>query len=185
MLADERVRGWAAAMRDVHYARWSEAPLAEIVREFGPEYAENFGQYVDSETARRLLSWGYAWPGARVLDCGCGRGLAVATLAEAGVAVYGIDVNASLIATSLAPGRCQVGDIRALPFAERAFDLAYSIDVLEHLVDYDRAVEEADSLWEDPTHVVFLDVAGWRLALARRARILGETTPGGFLIEAA
>jgi len=66
--------------------------------------------------ARRGLS-------GRVLDLGCGFGRHLAALRELGLAAFGLDRSAALLARVEAPLRERVvrGDFRALPFAPRSF----------------------------------------------------------------
>lgn len=83
------------------------------------------------------------WQGLRVLDLGCGGGLATACLAERGATVVGLDVSrASLyIAAGHAWESVQTipnfacGRADALPFADASFDIVWCTDVLEHLPD--------------------------------------------------
>jgi SAM-dependent methyltransferase len=75
--------------------------------------------------------------GLRVLDAGCGSGRNMAELAR-----YGTVTGVELASASLDAARARgVGEVVAgsltepLPFADDAFDLAVSLDVLEHLPD--------------------------------------------------
>ncbi|HEX6032735.1 MAG TPA: class I SAM-dependent methyltransferase, partial [Tepidiformaceae bacterium] len=58
-------------------------------------------------------------PGATVLDLGCGAGLDVAGLAEAGLQLVGLDISSRLLALTqtkgLMEGRVIKGDLRSLP----------------------------------------------------------------------
>jgi SAM-dependent methyltransferase len=74
-------------------------------------------------------------PGARILDAGCGSGRNMADLALRGT-VSGVELASSSLERARARG---VGEVRAgsleqaLPFDDCSFDLAVSLDVLEHL----------------------------------------------------
>ena len=71
--------------------------------------------------------------GARVLDFGCGIGNLVWALRKIGIQAIGIDPSKSAVRYSRAPGWCRYGDTTSLPFEDRAFDLVYTHEVLEHL----------------------------------------------------
>lgn len=89
--------------------------------------------------------------GLRVLDVGCGTGDHVRIMAPlvAPGAAIGIDLSATLIACALRRAvhglshvSFQVGDACELPFADAAFDRVVANQVLLHLADPWRAVEE-------------------------------------------
>jgi arsenite methyltransferase len=92
-----------------------------------------------------------AQPGDRILDIGCGPGFYVAELAqEVGPegSVVGVDGSASMLA--LATGRNRdagnvefvEGDATRLPVADRGFDAALSVQVLEYVADIPAALAE-------------------------------------------
>ena len=61
----------------------------------------------------------------RLLDVGCGAGLAAQLAASRGARVWGLDVSAALleIARSRVPeGEFRLGDMAALPYAEASFE---------------------------------------------------------------
>jgi SAM-dependent methyltransferase len=81
--------------------------------------------------------------GARILDAGCGSGRNMIDLARYG-SVTGIELSDTSVA--LARDR-QVGEVLAgsvleMPFADDSFDLAVSLDVIEHLQDDEAALRE-------------------------------------------
>ena len=86
--------------------------------------------------------------GQRVLDVGCGKGFLLYDLAQAvpGLEVYGLDISAYAIehAKEGLTGRLQAGLAQDLPFADKSFDLVYSINTLHNLYcfDLDRALRE-------------------------------------------
>jgi 2-polyprenyl-3-methyl-5-hydroxy-6-metoxy-1,4-benzoquinol methylase len=95
-----------------------------------------------SYTMRGLLSFcSDIGPGARILDIGCGNGLAVAELAKLGCTVVGIDLAEAGI--RFARETCPTGRFELLPadsnvlenLGEDPFDLVYSLEVIEHLYD--------------------------------------------------
>lgn len=84
----------------------------------------------------------------RVLDVGCGAGFLSNALAASGHAVTGLDAAAGALAvarTHDATGRVRydVGDARALPYDDGAFDVVCAMDFLEHVDDPARVIAEA------------------------------------------
>lgn len=80
--------------------------------------------------------------GTRVLEVGCGRGSMSAYFADAGCDCTLLDLSPAVIDTARAifaanqlPARFEVGDCRALPFADGSFDVVVSIGLLEHFDD--------------------------------------------------
>ena len=74
--------------------------------------------------------------GARILDAGCGSGRNMLDLARHG-AVTGIELSEPSVALARARGVGEViaGSVLELPFADGSFELAVSLDVIEHLED--------------------------------------------------
>lgn len=71
--------------------------------------------------------------GDRVVDLGCGSGRAMIWNSDTGASFTGIDISAFFSTEAL--DRCDLllGDLRKLPLADRQFNKAWSLDVLEHL----------------------------------------------------
>ena len=83
----------------------------------------------------------------RVLEVGCGEGIVLATLAERlpGARFDGLELDET--ALEQARLRCPVttlvrGDACELPFGDRSFDLVVCLEVLEHLPEPRRALQE-------------------------------------------
>jgi ubiquinone/menaquinone biosynthesis C-methylase UbiE len=96
---------------------------------------------------RKRLAWieRFAAPLAkrRVLDCGCGAGEYVRALLERGADAWGVELDASKLASATArdealAARLSQGDLEALAFPDQSFDLALANEALEHVPD-DRA----------------------------------------------
>ena len=83
--------------------------------------------------------------GERVVDVGCGTGRFADIATRWGARVVGIDLSAAaeVAARNLADRDFVAlqADVFALPFAQGSFDLIYSIGVLHHTPDCERAVK--------------------------------------------
>jgi 2-polyprenyl-3-methyl-5-hydroxy-6-metoxy-1,4-benzoquinol methylase/uncharacterized protein YbaR (Trm112 family) len=81
--------------------------------------------------------------GRTLLDAGCGHGEVEMALAGTGVEIFAVDMSSSVDAVqrrlARTPGGDSVhlvqGNIHALPFAEKAFDIVHSAGVLHHTPD--------------------------------------------------
>jgi SAM-dependent methyltransferase len=73
-------------------------------------------------------------PGARVLEAGCGTGLILRRLEQAGGQAVGLDLSAGMLSRARARGlRVVQGTVDGLPFPDGAFDLVVSFKVLAHV----------------------------------------------------
>jgi ubiquinone/menaquinone biosynthesis C-methylase UbiE len=82
-------------------------------------------------------------PGARILDAGCGSGRNMVDFARLGT-VTGVEISdASVVrAREREIGEVVQCSITELPFADGSFDLAFCLDVIEHIEDDRRAMTE-------------------------------------------
>ncbi|HEX8207446.1 MAG TPA: class I SAM-dependent methyltransferase [Solirubrobacteraceae bacterium] len=111
--------------------------------------AQTRGQLVEAEHLVRYWWAARLARGRRVLDAGCGTAYGTRMLADAGAAhVTGVDRAASVLESVQAglPDNAELvtGDLRALPFADRSFDLVVCFEVIEHLEDPDAALRELE-----------------------------------------
>jgi SAM-dependent methyltransferase len=84
--------------------------------------------------------------GTKLLDVGCGSGLALAIARGRGAEVAGLDASEALvgIARQRLPGaRIEVGDMESLPFDDHSFDLVTSFTSLQFAGDRIQALREA------------------------------------------
>lgn len=89
------------------------------------------------------------WAGTSVLDLGCAGGFMAEALAAKGAQVTGIDPAAQVIEAARAHARNSGHDIRydvgvgeSLPYEDASFDNVVCVDVLEHVQDLDRVLQE-------------------------------------------
>jgi ubiquinone/menaquinone biosynthesis C-methylase UbiE len=128
------------------------APLAGRPRPFAG-FAERFDPGMDPggmTHAEHVARYRWAAQVARgrdVLDAGCGVGFGAHVLHTAGArSVAGVDAFAGAIVEAREqahPGlEFVVGDVRELPFGEREFDLVTCFEVIEHVAEQERVVDE-------------------------------------------
>lgn len=81
--------------------------------------------------------------GKDVLEVGCGTGLVMHRVAERARSVSGIDISSGMLRQARRRGLEVVqADATALPFSNEAFDVVYSLKVLAHIRDIERALDE-------------------------------------------
>lgn len=110
-------------------------------------FAGPVGTYFLEVQARATLELLAPWPAASVLDVGGGHGQVVGPLVEAGyaVTVLGSDeacrerVNPWI---ERGQARFQAGDLLALPFPDRSFDVCLSYRLLPHVARWEALVAE-------------------------------------------
>ena len=81
----------------------------------------------------------------RVLDLGCGSGYLNRKNAPADFRIYGLDLSNAYLAIARQQAHSDVfiqGDALQLPFKDQSFDLVICSEVLEHLPDHEKALEE-------------------------------------------
>ncbi|MBL8286380.1 MAG: class I SAM-dependent methyltransferase [Rubrivivax sp.] len=85
-----------------------------------------------------------------VLDIGCGAGTQSRFWSDAGHRYHGVDINEPLIRLAreraVEHGRqaaFEVGSATALPFPDASFDISLMPELLEHVEDWQRCVDEA------------------------------------------
>lgn len=80
---------------------------------------------------------------ARVLEVGCGTGLVLEKIAAVAAEAQGVDVSPGMLERARARGlSVSVADARELPFEDARFDLVYSLKVLAHVPEIERALSE-------------------------------------------
>ena len=121
------------------------ADASTVPERFDP--ATMRGEIIEAEHLAR-----YRWAsgiarGRRVLDAGCGTAFGSVLLAAAGAtSVVGVDLAADVLDDArprMPPGvTLEVGDVTELPYEDASFDLVVCFEVIEHLQERSRALEE-------------------------------------------
>ncbi|HEY7513212.1 MAG TPA: methyltransferase domain-containing protein [Vicinamibacteria bacterium] len=161
-------------------------------------YAERFsgpvGRYFLDLQARTTLDLLAPWPCASLIDVGGGHGQVTGPLTEAGlkVTVFGSsDACRHRVRGWVDAGRARFacGDLLALPFPDRAFDVALSYRLLPHVGRWPALVSE---LCRVARRAVIVDFPTRRSvnALARplfglKRRVEGDTRPFAVFGDAA
>jgi len=86
-------------------------------------------------------------PGSKdVLEVGCGTGLLLLTLSNKGKRVFGLDMSDEAIKFCESRGLkdIRLGEATAMPFEDHMFDAVFCLDVLEHISDDKKALEEME-----------------------------------------
>lgn len=135
------------------------------------------GEYLDHAVwIRPALAQLGELVGRKVLDLGCGHGMAAVVLAWSGAEVTACDISAGYLAETQARARANGVVVRcvqaageALPFADASFDCIWGSAVLHHL-DFDYAVAELHRVLKPHGRAVFCEPWGSNplLRLARR-----------------
>lgn len=123
-------------------------------------------------------------PGSRILEVGCGRGVAMPRLAIlcAPSRLVGIDIDARLV--SLAKQRLThcgveaelyVGDVRELPFDDRDFDVVIDFGTCYHIDEPDLALREIDRVLD--LGGAFIHETPLAQLLAHPVRTTGRSLP--------
>jgi ubiquinone/menaquinone biosynthesis C-methylase UbiE len=117
--------------------------------------------------------------GARILEVGCGRGVALVPLAEIAEPreLAGLDVDPALLAEARkrvwrrgVTAELVHGDVRALPFPDDAFDIVVDFGTCWHIADPERALREIARVLAPGGRFVHETVVSQRLAHPVRSR---------------
>lgn len=107
-------------------------------------------QKVTEFRLQQIDKWFGSVTNKNIVDLGCGGGLLSLPLLKRGAKVTGVDISPASIevAENVAQGtgRFFCSDVREVPLPSASFDYALLADVLDHLPDYPRALQEAARL---------------------------------------
>jgi demethylmenaquinone methyltransferase/2-methoxy-6-polyprenyl-1,4-benzoquinol methylase len=145
----------------------------------------SYGQ--DRRWKHRLVSMARPAPGAEALDLATGTGDIAFALAAGGARVVGLDLTPRMIElarakrTSSAAPNFLVGDMLALPFAARSFDIVTTGYGLRNVPDLTIAIDEIRRVLKPGGRVLSLDFNRPAHPLVRSAYLLYLWTVGGAL----
>ena len=134
------------------------------------------GNLADVQTELRLMSrMLQPLPGESVLDIGCGTGLGLKALLDAGLRVTGLDPSPDMldIAARNLGNRADLhrGVAEALPFEDNHFTYAALINTLEFVEDPRTALEEAFRVSKDRVFIGFMNRHSSLVAGIRAQRV--------------
>ena len=121
------------------------APADDAPERFDPDAMH--GQLIEAEHLARYWWAAALVSGKRVLDAGCGTAYGTEILARAGAAeVLGVDLDPGVVEaarpSALENVTLEVADVRALPFEDGSFELAVCFEVIEHVEEPERVLDE-------------------------------------------
>lgn len=137
-----------AALHDAEQAHW--AARAQYI--YRSHHDGKAGRHLLTGMMDRILCLGKCEDPARdplILEVGCAAGTQTIALQRRGYRhAWGLDINVDVLrmardnAGGLSHGKgfLVAGDAHDLPFAEGSFDLVFSVGVMEHLPDLQRAL---------------------------------------------
>jgi SAM-dependent methyltransferase len=114
-----------------------------------PSYVWRSGQERRLQLIRRYIPLEGKW----ILDVGCGIGTYVKRFRDFSPHVYGIDVSAKRLAESTMPNLVAAAG-EALPFGDETFDVLVFNEVIEHVVDDRKTIEDALRALRPGGHIV-------------------------------
>jgi len=148
--------------------------------------ALSYGQ--DQRWKRKLVALAQPSAGLRALDLATGTGDIAFALAASGARVVGLDITARMIELAAGKARARVtaatflvGDMLALPFPDRSFDLVTTGYGLRNVPDLTRAIEEIARVLVPGGLALSLDFNRPANGLVRRAYVAYLTIVGGAL----
>ncbi len=114
------------------------------------------GAYTDIESLTALVKE------RDILEVGCGRGLMLSNLISAKKR-SGIDPSSEAIEfakTHIPEANLQVAFAQKLPFEDNTFDLVYSLEVIEHVKEYELMVSEVERVLK-PGGIIFIQTPNY------------------------
>lgn len=123
----------------------------EAVKLGKPSYLWRAGQERRLEMVRKYIPL----EGKKILDVGCGIGTYLQAFRRYSSDLYGVEIDPQRAkeAKKVTPN-ISVASAERLPFREATFDIIFSHEVLEHVGDDQKAVEEAVRVLKPAGHII-------------------------------
>ena len=160
------VRDYLARVNDSEYPK---AVAAERAKKWGFDYWDGdrricYGGHFYmpgrwTSVAKAMIDHYQIKPGDKILDVGCGKGFLLYefTLLVPGVEVHGLDISSYAIEHCKEEIKeyIQIGNANFLPYADKEFDLVYSLNTLHNLHNYDldRALREIERVGKNNKYI--------------------------------
>ncbi|MCC6575246.1 MAG: class I SAM-dependent methyltransferase [Planctomycetes bacterium] len=155
--ADVAARRLAAAEYLVGHRRRVIALMDALIDQFPDKVADNDG--------RLIAVAEHVTPGARVLEAGCGKGRFLAALLQKfpDIQCTGADISAALLKRLPSGITAVEGGIERLPLPDGAFDVAFSVEAIEHATNWTAAVSQLARVTKPGGRVIIIDkqLAAW------------------------
>jgi ubiquinone/menaquinone biosynthesis C-methylase UbiE len=117
-------------------------PLSEIV----PEYNSSLSLVKNLfwNRIKYAISFGDIDDSKKILDIGCGIGNLLREIRKKNEAceLYGVDFNVNVRSLSIPSCKLKIEDANNLSFEDNYFDIVYALDVLEHIKEVEKAINE-------------------------------------------
>lgn len=123
-----------------------EQTTAESPRSVSQRYWADAQESMSRPLYEAVLEVLQVAPGTRLLDAGCGTGLAVHVATARGATVAGVDISEEALARAREQNSnadLRVADLGALPFADASFDAVVGFNSYQFARDSVRALHEA------------------------------------------
>lgn len=140
-----------------------------------PSYVWGFGQERRLDLIRRFV----ALEDRAILDVGCGLGMYVWAFRRFSQDVHGVDIDEEKVAeASQELPNIRVAPAEELPYPDDTFDVVLSHEVIEHVVDDQRAIAEAVRVLKPPS--LAAGEPGGRLVVFAPNRLYPFETHGAY-----
>ncbi len=146
-----------------------------VNRYFTDEASEGVKEFVHQQRLRLTLDMidDICPPaGSRVLDAGCGAGIAAITLAEKGYIVHAIDPVQAMVDSTCARAKksgvesrlnISLGNVNSLPFADNTFAIVVAMGVLPWLASVKEPLNELRRVLQPGGHMIVTVANNWAL----------------------